>query len=158
MSLPRRYRSIFLAGLTFTLLTTDEDARLTLEHMRDHLLPGGSVLIPLSVPDKSKVEATIGHRRETKLPDGTCLRFEARSVQFDTKTRRSTMRLRYERIQPDGSRDELERDFLGSWWPPEVFRDMLAAAGFVDIHATRWGGGELMPGDIMFTFRAFRKS
>jgi SAM-dependent methyltransferase len=156
MSLPRRYRSVFLAGLTFTLLTTDDDARLTLERMHEHLLPGGSVLIPLSIPDGTRMDTSIGRLRETTLADGTCLRFEVRSVQLDAEARRSTMRLRYERIQPDGSREELERDFLGSWWPPKLFHSMLAEAGFVDIRATRWGGGELMPGDTTFTFRAFR--
>ena len=50
MDLPRRYRSIFIAGPTFNLLPSDSEARLALSRIRDHLEVGGSALIPLFIP------------------------------------------------------------------------------------------------------------
>jgi len=156
MSLPRRYRTIFLAGWTFTLLTSDDDARETIARMHQHLLPGGSVLIPLSVPDASKVAQSVGDVRETQLTDGTRLRFEILAAELDMQRRRAAVQTRYERIHPHGLSDVLERELHGSWWPREMFHDMLSAAGFTDIRATRPRGGDLGPGDAAFTFRARR--
>jgi trans-aconitate methyltransferase len=59
-SLQRRYRSIFLAGATFTLLTTDADAAAALACIHTHLLPGDSVLIPLEIPDLETLRAHVG--------------------------------------------------------------------------------------------------
>jgi cyclopropane fatty-acyl-phospholipid synthase-like methyltransferase len=61
MSLPRRYRAIFLAGATFTLLTDDAQARAALTAIHDHLVDGGRALIPLA--GSHKVGMLQGHPR-----------------------------------------------------------------------------------------------
>ena len=50
MELARRYRSIYLAGATFSLLVDDDTAWRALARIRAHLEPDGSALIPLFIP------------------------------------------------------------------------------------------------------------
>jgi SAM-dependent methyltransferase len=45
-ALPRRYRAIFLAGASFTLLTSDADAAAALTCIHAHLEPGGGRASP----------------------------------------------------------------------------------------------------------------
>ena len=68
MELPRRYRSIYLAGPSFNLLTDDDMAWRALARIRAHLEPDGSALIPLFVPEPVPAEvarraAHAHHRR-----------------------------------------------------------------------------------------------
>jgi SAM-dependent methyltransferase len=49
-TLPTRYRTIFLAGASFMLLSEAGDSEHTLQRIYDHLEPGGKVIIPLYVP------------------------------------------------------------------------------------------------------------
>lgn len=56
LDLPRRYRSIFLAGPTFTVLPDDDAALHTLRRIREHLHPDGTALVPLWVPPPTPPE------------------------------------------------------------------------------------------------------
>lgn len=50
LDLPRRHRSIFLAGPTFTLLPDDDTALRALRGIRSHLAEDGTALVPLFIP------------------------------------------------------------------------------------------------------------
>ena len=50
LTLPIRYRTIFLAGASFMLLSEAGDAERALRRIHDHLEPGGRVIIPLYMP------------------------------------------------------------------------------------------------------------
>ena len=63
-SLSRRYQSIFLAGASFTLLATDEDAASALTRIYAHLEAGGSALIPLEIVDVEAIRKSLGRVRE----------------------------------------------------------------------------------------------
>ena len=158
MSLPRRYRSIYLAGATFTLLSTDQDARETLERMHQHLLPGGSVLIPLGIPDLEEARRNIGRFKEARGEDGSLLRVGTVEMTVDRKTRTSRSRLRYERSRPDGTTESVERDWCGSWWEQAMFREMLIAAGFTRATAINPDGSRAKPDASFFVFLAQRES
>ena len=69
MDLGRRYRSIYLAGPTFNLLPDDDTAGAALARIAAHLEPGGSVLLPLFIPQPSDVGA-IGVTREAVDDEG----------------------------------------------------------------------------------------
>jgi hypothetical protein len=58
LDLPRRYRSIFLAGPTFNLLPDDDTALMALRGIRAHLEPGGTAR-----------EGPMGGRRTPPLPN-----------------------------------------------------------------------------------------
>ncbi len=70
LDLPRRYRSIFLAGATFILLPTDSAALAALSRIRAHLLPGGTARVPLWIPPRSE---RLGELRSTVDDDGAVL-------------------------------------------------------------------------------------
>lgn len=74
LDLPRRYRSIFLAGPTFTLLPNDETALRALKSIGHHLTEDGSAMVPLFIPSPTP-EQQIGTVQEAIVEDGAVLRF-----------------------------------------------------------------------------------
>ncbi len=130
MSLPRRYRSIYVAAGTFNLLVTDADAREALARIRAHLLPGGCALLPLEVPDFERATRGIGRFREARTQAGAVIRVGATEMEVDHGARTLRTRLRYERETPGTALERLDRDFLFHWWEADDFRVMLADAGF----------------------------
>ncbi|HEX7035645.1 MAG TPA: class I SAM-dependent methyltransferase [Pseudomonadales bacterium] len=140
-ALPRRYRSIFLAGASFTLLTSDAEARRALGCMRAHLLPGGSVLIPLETVDAAAVRAELGRFRETGGAGGTRLRCAVVAVDCSADGRDVARRLRYERRWPDGRVEVLERVWRTRSWPQAAFARLLDESGFESIRMRSRDGG-----------------
>ncbi|WP_031518234.1 class I SAM-dependent methyltransferase [Streptomyces sp. NRRL F-5123] len=139
LSLPRRYRSVFLAGPTFTLLPTDALALAALRAVRAHLAPGGSALVPLFTPGPTPA-ADIGRVRSTAGPDGAELRFRVVSEQRDEGARTQTTLLRYERLL--GAETEvLERPWVMHWYPRRIFTDLAAAAALTVVSVTDPHGG-----------------
>ena len=96
-SLPRRYRSIFLVGATFSLLPSDDDARAALGCIHDHLDPGGTISIPLEVPDEAQHRESRGVVREAVDDAGRTIRVRVVDVAFDAHERRFSSELLYER-------------------------------------------------------------
>jgi hypothetical protein len=46
LALPRRYRTILVPSSSFQLLTAPEQSRATMARLREHLLPGGALVMP----------------------------------------------------------------------------------------------------------------
>ncbi len=129
-SLPRRYRSIFLAGASFTLLTSDEDAAKALRCIHAHLEPGGSALIPLEVEDPQTIRRALGRFREVTTAAGDRLRVGMVALEASADGRSLSHRLRYERLPAKGEPEVVERDWRKRFWSQEQFREMLRDAGF----------------------------
>jgi SAM-dependent methyltransferase len=153
MELPRRYRGMFLAGGTFTLLAHDEAPR-ALARMFEHLLPGGRVLIPLVIPDLEQRRRAVGRFREAHAEDGTLLRFADVAFELDAEHRVVHSRMRYERVRAGCAPEVLERDGRSSYWDQHEFADMLAEAGFTAIRAADPAGGAPSPDAKLFVFLA----
>lgn len=149
-SLPYRYRSVFLAGASFTLLTTDEDARAALARIHSHLEPGGSALIPLEIPDLEAVRAGVGRFREAVTTAGDRLRVGLLAFDASEEGRTLSQRLRYERIPATGASEVVEREWRRRWWSQEQFRDMLEAAGFGKVTFLGVDGGPVAAGASTF--------
>lgn len=127
MELPRRYRSIFLAGPTFNLLPDDETARLALVRIHDHLAPDGTALVPLFVPEPVAPEE-LGLPREHRTGAGELLRVAVVEAERDERRRTQVARLRYERSA--GARSStLERSWTLHWYTQAGFRAMAEEAG-----------------------------
>lgn len=126
--LPRRYRSIFLAGASFTLLTTDADAMSALRCIHEHLEPGGSALIPLEVPDVDLVRRMLHRVREVTNEGGERLRVSMIAFEQEADGKTHSHRLRYERISGSGESEVVERNWKKRWWSQSQFREMLLAA------------------------------
>jgi len=140
-ALGRRYRSIFLAGASFTLLTADADAARALERIHAHLEPGGSVMIPLETLDEERLKDVIGHFREVTNAVGERLRVGMVALEAGADDRSLGIRIRYERIGVDGEMQIVERVWQRRWWSQAMFSEMLRAAGFEAIRVVAPGGG-----------------
>ena len=127
LHLPRRYRSIFLAGPTFNLLTTDEDVADALKGIRAHLDASGSALIPLFIPEQTPPE-DLGQARQATEPGGAIIRVTPISEQRDEQKRIQETVLRYERIE-GGEHVTEDRVWTLHWHSQESFRSLAAAAG-----------------------------
>lgn len=131
IELPRRYRSIYLAGPTFNLLPDDDAAGRALRAIRDHLDDGGSALVPLFLPTPTPPEQ-IGRVREAMASDGSVLRVTAISEERDDVARRQETRLRYERVTADKAMT-LERTWVLHWHTQSGFRELVASAGLTTV-------------------------
>ena len=129
MSLDRRYRSMYLAGATFDLLPDDDMAARALERISLHLEPGGSVLIPLFVPEPTD-PSVFGSSREHRADDGSVMRLTTVSESRDDTARTQATVLRYEVLRNGIVADASERSWLLHWHTREGFRQLADAAGF----------------------------
>ena len=139
LDLPRRFRSIYLAGSAFNLLPDDDLAHRALLRIRAHLDDGGSALIPLFVPLPTP-EGELGQPREAEEPDGSTIRVTAISeVRNDDERRQETV-LRYERVAGDTS-TVVDRPWLLHWYSQDQFRELAASAGLATVMVLDAAGG-----------------
>jgi SAM-dependent methyltransferase len=155
-SIPRRYRSIFLAGASFTLLTSDEDASGALARIHAHLEPGGSALIPLEIANVEAIRRHVGRGREVRTDAGDVLRVTSVGLEVSADGRSLCHRLRYERIPAQGEAEVVERDWQTRSWPQSQFREMLLAAGFETITFVAPEGGRAAADASVFVALARR--
>lgn len=127
LDLPRRYRTVFLAGPTFNLLPDDGAAQSALRSIRAHLSQDGIGLIPLFIPSRTPRDE-LGRLRETQGADGAVLRFAVLSEERNETARTQQAVLRYERHQERGS-EVIDRPWLLHWYTQQQFRDLAAAVG-----------------------------
>ncbi|MEU1574163.1 class I SAM-dependent methyltransferase [Streptomyces collinus] len=127
LELPRRYRAVFLAGPTFTLLPDDVTALAALRGIRAHLAVGGTALVPLFTPAPTPAEE-IRRVRTAAAPDGAELRVSVVAEQRDEAARTQTALLRYERHHGTDSTVD-ERPWLLHWYPREQFEKLATTAG-----------------------------
>jgi trans-aconitate methyltransferase len=123
MELPRRYRSIYLAGPTFNLLPDDATALAALQRIGAHLEAGGRALVPLFVPTPT-ADDVFGAWRTAVDEAGRTIRFCVLREKRDETTRTQIATLRYERDD-----EFLERDWLLHWYTAAVFAELVAEAG-----------------------------
>ncbi|MEH1127826.1 class I SAM-dependent methyltransferase [Micromonospora sp. CPCC 206061] len=155
LAVPRRFRSIYLAGPTFNLLPDDTTALQTLRAIRDHLTEDGVALIPLWIPGPTPQEE-LGVAREAVGEDGALLRYTPVSESYDKAARTRTTMTLYERITPVGS-EKAEREWILHWYFPEQFRSMCAEAGLRIIRLVDSEGRPVTPAATDFTVSVQRQ-
>lgn len=139
-SLSHRYRSIFLAGPSLTLLVSDHDAERALSCMRSHLEPRGSVLIPLELPDVAALRAAIGRRREAREGDAELI-FSVTDVVEASDGQGVTCVLRYERRTQGAAPEVLERPWHRRFWSQTQFQMLMERVGFTGVRFLGPDGG-----------------
>jgi SAM-dependent methyltransferase len=127
LNLPRRYRAIFLAGPTFTLLPDDATALAALRGIRAHLTGDGTALVPLFAPAPTPAEQ-IGRVRTATASDGAELRVSVVAEQRDETARTQTTLLRYERHHGSDS-SVVERPWVLHWYARDGFEELATTAG-----------------------------
>ncbi len=150
MELPRRFRSIYLAGPTFNLLVDDDTAWHALARIRAQLEPQGSALIPLFVP-RTVPAGAIGVPRTHVTEDGTTMRLTVVSSVRDDDARLQTTVLRYE-LESHGHLVSEERPWLLHWHTQEGFRQLAGDAGLLVADVVAPSGGPAAPDASQFTF------
>lgn len=153
LDLDRRYRAIYIAGASMTLLPDDETAQKTLNRFAAHLLPGGSVMIPLEIEQAEDLNRAIGFFKEDRLANGELVRCGMTEVDCDEQARHARITLRYERHSTEG-KEVVERVWERHWWDQDQFRDMLETAGFDRITCLDPAGGKAGPDATTFVFLA----
>lgn len=141
MDLGRRYRSIYLAGPTFELLPDDTAAAAALAAFARHLLPGGTVLIPLWIPAQTDPDA-LGRVRAHRAEDGTDMNYRALCETTDPAARTRRTAVRYERVRPGAPVEVIERDWVIHWQTPASLETLAASAG---LRITRWEDAPAQP-------------
>lgn len=156
LDLPRRYRSIFLAGPTFTVLPDDAAAVACLQAIRRHLTPDGQALIPLWIPPRTP-EDQFGILREQPDPhgDGT-IAIAVMGERYDDEGRIRVSRLRYEWRRAGGEVEALEREWLIHWYTPTGFAGLAETAGLRVIDVRDDDGREPADDAEDFTVRLAR--
>jgi SAM-dependent methyltransferase len=148
--LKRRFRSIFLAGASFTLLTSDDDAAKTLVNIRRHLEPGGHALIPIDRVDPDETMRGIGSYRETTNEAGDRLRLAITSLVMHDDGQSASIGHHYEQIPATGEPLSAERVWHRRWWPQDQFRELVIAAGFAEVTFLDPAGAVVDPDSPLF--------
>jgi SAM-dependent methyltransferase len=138
MQIDRRFRSIFIAGPTFNLLPDDATALRALTQIRLHLAPGGSVLIPLFVPEPTPIE--VFGRARSHSEDGVEMSVTPLSEVRDESARTQITMLRYE-IAAEGGTLVEDRPWLLHWYSQADIRLLVGAAGLTVARMLRTTGG-----------------
>lgn len=145
LDLPRRFRTIFLAGSTFNLLIDDDAAARALARIHAHLTEDGSALIPLFLPSPTPAEV-LGVAREATEADGSVARLTIVSEEREEAERIQRSLLRYERTRPDGTTTALDRTSILHWHTQDGFR-ALAESASLETVAVFDSAGQPAPSD-----------
>lgn len=145
MRLPRRYRSVYIAGPTFNLLPDDATAAAALSRIAEHLLPDGAALVPLFIPEPTDPKVFGVARRHTTAA-GVHMAFSALAETYDAERRTRITDVRYE-LTTDGATTVDDRQWLLHWYTQDAFREMAESAGLRVAAVRRHTGGPAEPDD-----------
>ena len=168
LDLPRKYRTIFVCGVWGLGSNRERDAK-ALTRLRDHLVPGGTLLVDIEVPyadsdqwpywlkdgRDSLPEAHQPNRERRPTADGSELSLSTRIVDLDPLNQHLTLEIHAERWR-DGQLEAEEDRLLdiGLYFKNEMLL-MLERAGFrhVVVHGEH-ERVEPTPGDDFLVFVA----
>jgi hypothetical protein len=127
----RAFAAIIVPASSFILLDRYEDALDALGRFREHLAPGGLLLVDL--PPLSFLTVPADSLRSWTAANGDLIRLESRMAQTDWLAQRRANHDRYERWR-DGRLVESELEiFAYRAWGQHEFELTLRAAGFEDV-------------------------
>lgn len=138
LDLPRRYRFAFCAAGSFGLIVRDEEVAGSLRRVRDHLLPGGRVLLEVETPPE-RAPRPSWSGTFWRRPDGATITLRG-TGRYDAVTQVEEAVGIYE-LFVDG---RLVRTELNEWvrrfWTADQITAALTAAGFTDVAVARADG------------------
>jgi SAM-dependent methyltransferase len=157
-AIERRFRTIYCASSSFTLLEDDETARRSLAAIHRHLEPNGRILLALHLPGDfatmSRTEWRVA--REAQRGDGATVRCLSKLLDVDGERRVYATSLRYEVVVDGAAVQREERTFRLHWYPREQLDALLGAAGYRDVQFVRGNGDLSPPTDRVFIVSARR--
>jgi SAM-dependent methyltransferase len=127
----RRFAVIVMPMGSFSLIDDVSSALQVLQRFRDHLQPGGRLI--LDIPPLSALAHQADDRRSWTAANGDLLTLEGVRVKTDWVRQRSSSRLRYERWRDHRLVETQMEPMVQRFWGVEEFRLALTATGFADI-------------------------
>jgi SAM-dependent methyltransferase len=156
LSLPQRYEAIIVPAGSFLLIEGREESLGTLKRFREHLVPGGRLIVDLELPTDLRVGTVPTGTVET--PQGETITTESNVVEVNFLEQYSISHLRYEKWR-DGEllQTEMQR-FALRWYGLEEFELVLKSLGFseVEVSADYEYGKRPTRAEQTFTFEARR--
>jgi len=152
----RKFGAILVPVGTFTLVDDMAVARAVLRRFRDHLEPGGIVV--LDIQPLSFLANTRDDRRRWTAPNGDLLTLEGIRTRTDWLTQRREAMLRYERWRDNRLVETHMEPMAQRYWGLEEFRLFLEAGGFGQVSVVGDYDRSRAPrsGDRTLTFEAVR--
>ena len=159
LSLPRRYRTIFVPSSSFLLLADASKARAAMARFVDHLESGGTLVMPFMIPWKGEA-ANNDQAKEWRLEaeqarpdDGAIVRRWSRA-RFDVAKQLVHTEDRYEVIVDDEvvTTERYSRSPETRWYTLDQALDLYREMGLTDVRAVREFTAEpASPDDKIFT-------
>jgi ubiquinone/menaquinone biosynthesis C-methylase UbiE len=154
LSLPERYEAIIVPAGSFLLIERREESLGALQRFREHLLPGGCLILDLELQTDFSVGAISTGTVQT--PQGETITVESKVVEVNFLEQYSVSHLRCEKWR-EGElvRTEMQR-FALRWYGLEEFELVLRNLGFseVVVSADYEYGKRPTRADQTFTFEA----
>jgi SAM-dependent methyltransferase len=153
---PRKFGAILVPVGTFTLIDDMAVARSVLRRFRDHLEPGGIVV--LDIQSLAFLADTRDDRRRWTAPNGDLLTVEGIRTTTDWLAQRREAMLRYERWRDNRLVETHMEPMAQRYWGLEEFRLFLEAGGFGQVSVVGNYDRSRGPrsGDRTLTFEAVR--
>jgi SAM-dependent methyltransferase len=133
--IPKKFDSIFIAGGTFQLLISHEDALACLRCAHQHLRDDGSLLIDVFVPwdDIQRSSSSNYHvvRDSTRADCSRSIVMERFEIDIPAQMKKGTYR--YEFYTDSRLTDCFVKDLWVRWYWKDEFLKLLTAAGFSNI-------------------------
>lgn len=153
---PRTFGAILVPVGTFTLIDDVDVARAVLRRFREHLEPGG--VLVLDIQPLSFLASTRDDRRRWRADNGDLLTIEGTAVNTDWLAQRRESMLRYERWRDNRLVETHMEPMAQRYWGLNEFRLFLEAGGFGQVSVTGGYDRSRAPraADRVLTFEAVR--
>ena len=137
LQLPRRYRTIIVPSSSFLHLTNPTDARQALHRFREHLEPGGTLAMSMRVFEPEPGVENFELIAEAQRPEDGAQVQQWFRCWYEPAKRLQSTEYRYD-VLMEGTLVQTEtftNDPDLTWYPVREAVDLVAAAGFTDVHA-----------------------
>lgn len=155
-SLPERYDALIVPAGSFLLLENRRDSLEALRCFREHLVPGGRLIMDLELRTDFRLDHV--STKTFTTPEGDLITLESKLVEVDFLNQHTVVYLKYEKRR-DGklTQTELNR-FPLRWHGVEEFKLVLERVGFSEITVSaNYEYGKLpSSAEQTFTFEARR--
>jgi hypothetical protein len=154
LSLTRRYEAIIVPAGSFLLIERREESLGALRRFREHLIPGGRLILDIELQTDFRTGSVSTRTWET--PRGETITLESKLVEVNFLEQYTVSHLRYEKWRGgELMRTELQH-FPMRWYGLEEFKLVLRSVGFSDVvvFADYEYGRRRSRADQTFTFEA----
>jgi ubiquinone/menaquinone biosynthesis C-methylase UbiE len=145
LAVPRRFQTIYVPAESFQIVVDRAEAMQTLVRSREHLTPGGELIVTLGQTWKDVDDGEERMVRNVTRDDGSLARVYSMTQTMPAE-RMQEMRVRFEIVTNDHVTDSLTWPTARlRWYEPAEFTSMLRRAGFGSVEMRVGYGGQPEP-------------